>query len=181
MSSARGDDSVVAMVFTDDGGNYYIHNVTSVKGDTDEQCEAVKRLALKFHAPVVCVETNGIGALLPPMLIKHLNGTGIGVDGCYSKNTSTKNARIVSAYEPLLYGGRLFVHFSVSNGPFINQIRDFNPATTRNKDDYIDAVASCILREPTRMGNLDGFGRAQINTWMAQGSHEIAMDTFSFG
>jgi hypothetical protein len=181
LSTARGDDSVVAMVFTDDDGNYYIHNTTAVFGDTDQQCEQVKRIALKYHIPVVCVETNGIGALLPPILIKHLAQTGIGVDGIHSPSSQTKNHRIISAFETPLYGGRLFLHQSVADGSFINQIRDFDPSTTRNRDDYIDSVANCILREPVRIGSIDLFGRGTINNgWMAQGSHSIEMDSFSF-
>jgi len=184
-SSSKGDDSVLAIVFTDDNGYYYIHNTTKLVGDPDEQCEQIKKTVLSHHIPIVCVETNGIGITLPAILIKHLEGTGIGVDGVHNPPSNTKNQRILRAYETLLYSGRLYVHESVSDGIFLNQIRDFNPSTTRNKDDFIDAVASCILREPIRIGSGNLFGDSSsyssINTnWMAQGTYSFKLDGFSF-
>ena len=137
-------------------------------------------MALQFNIPSVCVETNGIGALIPPILIKHLQGTGIGVDGVHSPSTQTKNTRIISAFETLLYGGRLHVHDRVANSPFLNQIRDFNPSSTRNKDDYIDAVANCILREPIRISGTGNLNNLMISGWMGQGSHDIQFESFSF-
>lgn len=180
MSTARGDDSVIAIVFTDDNGHFYIHDTKKLLGDTDEQCQEVRKFALHYNIPIVCVETNGIGALIPPILIKHLQGTGIGVDGVFNTQSQTKNARIISAYETLLFGGRLHIHERVVNSPFLNQIRDFDPSTTKNKDDYIDSVANCILREPIRIGHGSSFSKSLIMGWMDQGTHDIEMDSFTF-
>lgn len=178
MSSARGDDSVVAIVFSDDDNNYFVHRTIAVKGDTDQQCIAVKKLALEFNIPVVTIEMNGIGALLPPMLIKHLEGTGIAVDTAFS--SEKKNDRIIKAYEVPLYAGRIHAHASVLNSPFLHQLKDFEPSQTNNKDDYIDSVASAILREPIRLAAaFNNFG--SINKrWMSMGTFDIKIDEFSF-
>lgn len=181
MSAARSDDSVVAIVYSDEDGNYYVHRVQGVVGDTDEQCKQVRDIAVKNNIPLICVETNGIGALLPPMLIKHLKGTGIGVDGVFSNASMTKNMRIISAFETPLYAGRIFIHRSVADGKFLRQVQDFNPNTTKNKDDYIDSVASCILREPNLINmNAAEISSGTINRWMPQGSFDIASDNYSF-
>jgi phage terminase large subunit-like protein len=181
LSTARSDDSVVAVVFTDDNGHYYVHDIKKLVGDTDEQCQQVRKFALQYNIPSICVESNGIGALIPPILIKHMQGTGIGVDGVFNTQSQTKNTRIITAYETLLYGGRLHLHERVANSPFLNQIRDFDPSTVKNRDDYIDSVASCILREPIRIGALDGFGgKSMVSGWMGQGTYEMEMDRFQF-
>jgi predicted phage terminase large subunit-like protein len=180
MAKARGDDSVVAIVYSDEEGHYYIHRTVAITGDTDEQCRAVRDIAVKNNVPVVCVETNGIGAMLPPMLIKHLKGTGIGVDGVFSQQSQTKNTRIIAAYETALYGSRLHIHQSVADSKFLRQIQDFNPATTKNRDDFIDAVASCILREPNIVGmNSYDISAGTISRWIPSGSFDLQLETYS--
>lgn len=181
MSKARSDDSVVAIVYSDEDGNFYVHRTQAVKGDTDQQCIQVRELAVKNNVPLVCVETNGIGALLPPMLIKHLHGTGVGVDGVFTNQANTKNTRIIMAFETALYAGRIFIHQSVADGKFLRQIQDFNPQTTKNKDDYIDAVASCILREPNHIGmNSTEISANTISRWIPSGSFDIEAEGYSY-
>ncbi|WP_054763259.1 phage terminase large subunit [Methylomonas koyamae] len=116
ISSARGDDSVVAVVFSDDDNNYFIHRTIAVVGDTDDQCKAVKRIALEFNIPIVNIEMNGIGAMLPPMLIKHLEGTGIGVNSASieKRRTTGSSKRLKRRCTPEGYTltRRLLTHLS---------------------------------------------------------------------
>jgi phage terminase large subunit-like protein len=178
ISSARGDDSVVAIVFSDDDNNYYIHRTVHIAGDTDEQCRRVKIIALEHNIPVVSIESNGIGALLPPMLIKHLEGTGVGVDAVY--NSARKNDRIIQAFETPLYAGKIHAHASVVDGPFLYQLRDFKFENTKTRDDFIDATASAILREPIRLAAAFSSFAGINKNWMAQGTYDLEMDELSF-
>lgn len=166
LSKARGDNSVLSIVFSSDDGHYYIHRAFDVSGTADEQCEAVKRACIDYQVPIVRIETNGIGALLPQLFLKHTRGTGIGVEGVYSKEQ--KSQRIIEAFEAPLAASLIYVHEDVINTPFLEQLRDFDPktagfSTTRN--DFIDATASAIRSTPIRIGRGSAVGSKEIEWW----------------
>lgn len=176
LSGARRDDSVLAIVFTDSVGNIYIHRIFQLNGDADEQCRQVRRYALQFHLPLIKVETNGIGNFLPQILLKHLAGTGVGVDGVFS--SQRKNDKIVEAFETPLYGGFLHAHVSVMESKFYTQFRDFDYKSHQNKDDYIDAPASAIKEEPIRIAAFSMNGESMVYEWTAGGTVEVERDYF---
>lgn len=179
LSEARRDDSVLAVVYTSVAGDIFVHRAIELKGDGDAQCRQVKRIALDLEIPIVKIETNGIGNFLPQMLLKHVGGLGIGVEGVAS--TQNKNQKIVEALETPLYGGFLFVSKQVVESKFLGQVRDFNPNTKNNKDDYIDAVSSAIKQEPIRIAGQVSFSSRGINTsWMGEGTSDIQRDEFTF-
>jgi hypothetical protein len=62
-----------------------------------------------------------------------------------------KNRRILEAYEGILTSNMLWAHAEVLDGPFFDQLRDFNPAEKDQKDDYIDAGAGAITDTPERL------------------------------
>lgn len=175
VSTGRGDDSVLAIVYTSEEGDYYIHRTQKLKGDTEEQISQMRDFVIRNNIPAICVETNGIGAMLPPMMIKALAGTGIGVNGVFS--SENKNLKILRAYEVPLYAGRIYIHESVEDGKFLRQVQDFDPTTNRNADDYIDAVASCILREPNMIGmNSVYTSSTTIERWLPSGTYDLKVD-----
>ncbi len=147
----KSDDSVLALVFTDADGRYFIHRTWKLSGEAEEQCEQIKTLATECHVPQIIIETNGVGGTLPALLRKALAGTGIAVDG--RATTKNKAQKIVEAYDVPLSAGLLYVHNSVLQTAFLPQLRDFNPTFVggRVKDDFIDAVASAILNELIRI------------------------------
>lgn len=176
LSGARRDDSVLAIVYTDSVGNIYLHRILQLEGDADEQCRQVRRYALQFHLPLIKVETNGIGNFLPQILLKHLSGTGIGVDGVFT--SQRKNDKIVEAFETPLYAGILHAHISVIEGKFYTQFRDFNYQNHQNKDDYIDAPASAIKEEPIRIAAFSATGDTLVHQWTAGGTVDVERDYF---
>jgi len=68
----RGDASVVAAVFTDDGGGYWLHGirylqVSEERPDADaaaQLCAQVIAFLIEHEQPSVTVEVNGLGRFL---------------------------------------------------------------------------------------------------------------------
>lgn len=179
LSTARRDDSVLAVVYTSTEGCVFVHRTIALKGDADAQCRQVKTIARELNLPIIKIESNGIGNYLPQLLLKHLNGTGVGVEGIHT--TQTKNIKIVESLETLLYSGHLFVSSQVVASKFTEQVRDFNPNINNKKDDYIDAVSSAIKEEPIRIAGMPSVVRNGINSmWAGEQSTEIQRDVFQF-
>lgn len=174
------DDSVLSVVYTSAEGRIFVHRTILLMGtDPNQQCEQIKRTALKLGLPIIKIETNGIGNFLPEVLRGHVKELGIGVEGVHS--SQNKNQKIMENLETPLYGGFLHVHQSVADGKFLIQMRDFNPSTTKQKDDYIDSVASAIKEEPIRIAGVPGLVKNSINmSWIGEGCHEIERDSFTF-
>jgi len=176
LSKARGDDSVLAIVFTDGEGHIYIHRTLSIEGDVHQQCQQVADYAKDFNVPIVIVETNGVGAFVPQILLEKTRGKGIGVDGrATSKNKAIK---IIEAFETPLSGGFLHVHKSVYDSKFTTQLREFSPRLMKEHDDFIDAPASAIDNEPIRIGRIScPLTQDSIVPWRnGSGSVEAEMD-----
>lgn len=168
LSKARGDDSVFAIIFTDTEGHIWVHKTVELTGDVHEQCEQVKDAAVEYNIPLVAIETNGVGAFVPQILLGVVRGKGIGVDEQYT--TANKKIKIIEAFETPLSGGFLHVHEDVYNSKFVTQMRDFNTRTSNQKDDYIDAVASAITQEPIRIGRTGPLSEESIKRWRTVGS-----------
>lgn len=174
-SPSGGDGSVVAILYTDDQGAFWLVDVAylkhdpSVAGDVDEAtqlCNQVVALALRHHARCVTLETNGIGKFLPNLLRKAVKQRG-GGQVVVKEHVSTRNKdqRIVEAFDPVLAAQSLFVHERVFETPFPDEIRNFVPGG-RNRDDGLDAVAACLLQPGQPVGTRRGPGGA--STWQAQ-------------
>src|SRR5690606_3502043 len=70
-----GDSSVLAVVYTDETGCYWLHRIAYLKcdprSDVDEaaqQCQQVAQILKELFVPSVALETNGIGQFLPKIL-----------------------------------------------------------------------------------------------------------------
>lgn len=151
------DDSVIACVFTDDNGLYYLHDIEylRVPENTEAatyQCEKVAEFVKRNFITAVHVETNGIGKFLPALLKKELAKRHIPCAVLEKTSHQNKVARILSAFDAILMNRALKAHNRIKNTPFLEQMQEWRPSG-RSKDDALDAVAGCLLSEPVRIGH----------------------------
>jgi hypothetical protein len=155
----KGDASVVATVFTDDHGDYWLHRICYLKHDpalaqqVDEAtqlCRQVAAFARELYLPAVTIETNGLGRFLPGLLRREIAGAGMRCAVIEKVASRQKDLRIIDAFEAVLAAGRLHAHTSVFATPFAGEMRDWQPGG-KGRDDGLDAVAGCLLNEPVRL------------------------------
>lgn len=154
----KGDASVVAAVFTDEDGDYWLHRIaylTADPGNTEvdeatQHCRQVVDFVDRLHLPAVAVETNGIGKFLPGLLRRTFAQAGMPSAVIERVSTRAKDLRIVEAFDAPLAAGRLHAHRNVWTTPFIAEMREWRPGETR-RDDGLDAVSGCLLAEPVRL------------------------------
>lgn len=167
----RGDSSVVAAVFVDAQGHYWLHAVEYLVlrpgadpevDDATRLCRAVVRFIARNHLPSISVETNGIGGFLPALLRQELRRSGVGCTVLPRASSLSKERRILEAFDPLLAARRLHVHRNVLLWPFLDEMREWRPGR-RCRDDGLDAVASCLLAEPVRLPPVAA--RPQLPGW----------------
>jgi hypothetical protein len=177
LGKVKSDASAFSLVLTDARGNLYWQLSEGLMGDLDEQCKRVKEIVLEYHIPSVKVETNGPGGFIPPRLRKFLAGTGCAVVDDHS--TVNKQKRILDAFEAPLSMNVLWAHSSVLDGPTYDQMKDFNPLSTNQPDDFIDSGAGAIADTPVRIGQIVGKpSEHQMHPWRpSAGVHEIEFET----
>lgn len=156
----KTDNSVVACVFSDEEGKFWLHDIEYIKIDENLcddvatlQCEKVADFISKNHLPSIRVETNGIGKLLPGLLKQTLRKRKIKsavIDAYSHKN---KETRIVEAFDVLLANRALHANAKIWQTPFIEEMREWSPST-KDKDDALDAVSGCLLSQPVRISSL---------------------------
>ncbi len=156
---ATGDSSVVAAVFTDEEGDYWLQGIAylafdvSKVGEVDEAtqlCRLVASFVRRHQQPTVTVETNGLGRFLPTLLRRELRLAGVGATVLEQASSTRKERRILDALDPLLAARRLRAHESIWDTPFIEEMREWTPGGG-GRDDGLDAVSGCILSQPTRL------------------------------
>jgi hypothetical protein len=158
-SSLRGDASVVACVYTDECGDYWLHRVeymfhdiklSETVDEATQLCRQVVNLVRDFFLPSINIETNGLGRFLPGLLRQELRRAGV-LCAVVERTTSRgKDLRIVDAFDAVLAAGRLHAHRSVWNTNFIREMQEWRPGS-KSPDDGLDAVAGCLLSEPVRL------------------------------
>ncbi len=155
----KGDSSVVAAVFTDDRGDYWLHRIRylkhdpSLSGEVDEAtqlCRHVAAFARELYLPAVTIETNGLGRFLPGLLRREIAAAGMRCAVIEKVASRQKDLRIIDAFEAVLAAGRLHAHSSIFESPFAGEMRDWRPGG-KGRDDGLDAVAGCLLSEPVRL------------------------------
>lgn len=161
-SPNRGDASVVAAVFVDDDGGYWLQDIRYLvhdplqRDDVDEAtqlCRQVVDFARELYLPSITIETNGLGRFLPAMLQREMGIQGCGCRVLEHASHQSKDQRILDAFDPVLAAGALRAHAQVWRTPFIDEMRDWRPGRN-GRDDGLDAVSSCILAEPVRLKRL---------------------------
>lgn len=169
-SPEKGDASVVAVVFTDESGIYWLHSIRYITFDqlrldkTDEAtqlCKKVVEFIGEFFIPSIAIETNGIGKFLPGLLRREVELAGMHCAVLEKSTTCAKHSRITAAFDPILAAGRLYAHNSVWSTPFIREMREWRVGR-KGQDDGLDAVAGCLLNEPAR------FPRCHISPRISQ-------------
>jgi len=158
-SPTKGDSSVVAAVFTDEEGDYWLHQVRYMEHDPErtieidaatQMCRKVARFVQEFYLPAVNLETNGLGKFLPGLLRQQLREVGLFVPVIERTSTKNKDLRILEAFDAVLAANRLHAHQSVWSGPFVSEMREWHLGG-KVRDDGLDAVAGCLLCEPVRL------------------------------
>jgi len=158
-SPTGGDASVLAAVFTDVEGFYWLHRVLYLQHDpalneeVDEAtqlCRQAAAFADSLHLPAITLETNGLGRFLPGLLRQELRAAGLPCAVLEAHSVRNKDIRIMDAFDAVLAAGRLRAHRSVWQTSFIEEMRQWRPGL-RGRDDGLDAVAGCLLSEPVRL------------------------------
>ena len=168
----KGDASVVAAVFVDDKGDYWLHALrylqvdpgrTAEEAEADQQCRAVAELLRELDLPAVTVESNGIGKFLPSLLRHTIRRSGLlaAVNECHS--VGNKDTRILNTLDPILAARRLHAHGSIWSTPFIEEMREWRPGGG-SRDDGLDAVSGCLSLEAVRNAPLPPATR-QTGRW----------------
>jgi hypothetical protein len=154
-----GDASVVAAVFVDESGTYWLHDIRYLNHNPAERhevdeatqlCRQVAAFARDLYLPSVTIETNGVGRFLPALLRRELQALGLACPVLEHVSTSNKEQRILQAFDPLLAAAALRAHAAVWASPFIEEMREWRPRR-RCRDDGLDAVSGCLLAEPVRL------------------------------
>ncbi|KAF0109741.1 MAG: hypothetical protein FD149_2776 [Rhodospirillaceae bacterium] len=155
-ATGRGDSSVVACVYTDDQGEYWLHGIRYLRHDpatpADEVtqfCRQVAAFVRDLHIPAVRLETNGIGRFLPGLLRRELAEQQVPCGVVEAVSTRNKDIRIIEAFDAVLAAGALRAHRSVWETLFIAEMREWQPGMG-GCDDGLDAVSGCLLAEPAR-------------------------------
>lgn len=186
-SPDKGDSSVVAAVFTDESGSYWLHRIEYIThdpllaDDVDEAtqlCRQVASIVRELHLPAVTVETNGIGRFLTGLLRQQLRRSGLNCAVLEHTSRTSKDIRILEAFDAVLAAGRLSVHEGVFNTPFVQEMREWRPGRGKSRDDGLDAVAGCLLSESVRLPLLTWQGRAstQSKPWRGGSCFEAERD-----
>ncbi len=153
-----GDNSVVAIVFSDAEGNKYIHSVSYLKIDehseedeATQQCRAVVGLMQEFYVPSVALEINGLGKFLPSILRRELAKSHVNCAVLEMSSRRAKELRILEAFDAPMAARSLSIHRTVSKTPFLTEMQEWQPKKTNTYDDGLDAVAGALSLEPVRM------------------------------
>lgn len=167
------DASVLAVVYTDAEGFYWLHRLEYLRPDpllpldeAAQQCRQVALIVRMLMVPCICIETNGIGGFLPAMLKNELARQNVRCAVREIHSRKPKDTRILEAFDAVLAARALNVNENVKKTPFIHEMAEWVPGG-RNADDGLDAVAGALSQEPVRLVRLYAGGRGQ--GWMKTG------------
>ena len=180
--TATGDKSVLAVVFTDEGGQHYLHHISYIAVDAKEgqdeaslQCQIIADIAEKFYIPSIAIETNGIGKFLPAILRRELANKNIPCAVLEKHSAQNKALRILEGFDAVMAARALSVHESVKKTPFLLEIMEWQPSKTNGNDDGLDAVAGALSLEPVRIKKTYATTKAK---WNSQSKHHQAKTDF---
>lgn len=178
LGKADSDASVLAVMFSDNGGHLYWQDNLILKGEVYDQAKEVCDAVEKYQLPAVTIKTAGIGGFLPAILRKAFKERGILCAVLEEKETTNKANRILSAYETPLSGRFLHVHRNVYEGGLAEQMRDWQPIKTNQPDDILDAGSGCILNTPVRIGKVvKSMVPKELANWQPDvGQHDIVIN-----
>lgn len=182
------DVSAVALLLQDEHGRRYLHRVEALTGEIAEfsadgktivggqvwqLCDLVER----FNVPRIVIETNGIGQFAPAVLKACLKQRRLQCGAAAENSIANKNKRILEAFEPVISARMLWAHTSVLDGPLWDQMKDFNPETKNQADDYIDVSAAAITDTPERINaKVTGSAKLPADWRPNSGVHEVTVE-----
>ncbi len=174
--SASGDASVLAVVFTDETGGYWLHRLEYIRAQSDseqdeatQQCRKVAKVLKELYVPSVVVEINGIGRFLPNILRRELANARVPCAVREVSSNRAKDIRIMEAFDTVLAARLLHVHGSVYTTRFIGEVQEWRPGTKGGRDDGLDAVAGALGQEPVRLKRYYHSGR---QNWQGGGTNK---------
>jgi len=154
-----GDANVIACLFQDTVGGYWLHDVsymhhepglTNEIDEVTQLCRKAADFARRHDLPQVIVETNGLGKFLPARLGQELTAIGATCKVEGRMSSRSKDLRILEAIEPPLKARAIRAHARVLSSPLITEMRDWKPGSS-SRDDGLDALAGCLLSDPVRL------------------------------
>ncbi len=156
--SAKGDNSVLAVVYTSVDGNYYLHRMDYIKvtpkdGEDEAhlQSQRIAQIVRDLYLPSITVETNGIGKFLPAILRNVINNAKVPCAVQEAHSTKAKDTRILESFDTAMAARSLYVHCSVFDTPFLSEMQEWRPGRKYGRDDGLDAAAGAIALEPMRL------------------------------
>lgn len=172
------DGSVLAILFADEGGEFWLHHVAYLKGngvddEATSQCRSICDLARRFHVPSITVEINGIGKFLPQILRRELGKGRVPCAVIEHSSSRSKDLRILEAFETVMAARLLHVHGDVLKTPFLTEMQEWQPGATRGHDDGLDAVAGALALQPVRLRSGHFTGR---QSWQGGDVHTAKTD-----
>lgn len=184
-ASAKGDDSVLAIIYTDAEGQYYLHHIEYIKlglsadtqqAEAHQQCDIVANILKRYFVPSVTIESNGIGKLLPGILKQTLATQKIPCAVIEKSSTQAKHVRIIESFDTILAARALSVHDNIRKTSFLTEMMEWQPKG-HGKDDGLDAVAGALSQEPVRLRYSYNTGRAKwqggANTFHADSNFDV--------
>ncbi len=179
--STKGDNSVVACVFCDALGRYYLHDILyiNIAQDCSDKALAQVNQVIDFlqrnHIPSIRIETNGLGKFLPAILRQQLAIRHLRIAVIEETSHRNKQERILEAFEVPLASKLLHVSDKIWHTKFIEELRQWQPIANIS-DDGLDAVAGCILSEPVRL--VHSFTTAPSSGWQKMSGQFRANSNF---
>jgi hypothetical protein len=108
--SGRGKDETVATVLSQINGNLFVRDIyASQDGYSDKTLTDILRMAKKFSATKVLIESNFGDGLVMEVMKKHAIEMKVGVDFEEVRSTTRKEDRIIDTLEPVLQQHRLVI------------------------------------------------------------------------
>lgn len=183
-AAEKGDNSVIACVFSDEEGHYWLHDLEYIRVSASPsdnvaslQIAKVTDFLERNFLPSVHVEANGIGKFLPGMLRQALAERRLRIAVLENYSSEAKTERILKAFEVLLAARALHVRQTIWQTPFIEEMREFS-LSSKGHDDALDAVSGCLLSEPVRLGSLPLSGAFRRVVWQGKSSQYAAKTGF---
>lgn len=179
----KGDNSVIACVFADEDGKYWLHDLEYIRVPVENadnaaslQCQKVADFLVRNRLPSVRVEVNGIGRFLPGILKQVLHGRRIRAAVLEAYSKENKQQRILEAFDVLLAERALHVSRKIWTTPFIEEMREWSVDGAAH-DDALDAVAGCLASEPVRIGAFRSDGVPLAKAGWQGASEQFAAET----
>lgn len=159
-SFGEKDSSVLAVVYTDAEGFYWLHQLEYLKYDNfdpadnaTQQCRKVAFIAKLLMLPSITIEENGVGKFLPQILRREISKIKAPSSIKEVHSTRPKDMRILEAFDVVLAARALWVHESIKKTPFLNEMAEWSPGK-HSRDDGLDAVAGALSLEPVRLARI---------------------------